>query len=209
MACYIPEELRNAKPLSGKDRLGAERDSEYMGAEDIDPGTEPILTIEHIYHAKVTLQRGKEEKDLLTFHEATVPGIKRVRPLIVNSTNRKTLRKLFKAVTADTLEGKQIQLYLDPHVRDPSSGELVDGIRIRPRIPVSKKAEPILCEECGKEITGIGKFSAEDIAQRSMKTYGRKLCIDCGKKLAETTKEEPINEEAVKVMEANPEATES
>ena len=43
----IPDELKRAKPLTGKERLGAMRDSEYMGAEDIDPGSEPILTIDH------------------------------------------------------------------------------------------------------------------------------------------------------------------
>ena len=83
----IPKELQNVRPLTGKERLGAARDSEYMGAEDIDPGTEPVLTIAHIYNATVTLQRGKEQKDVIVFREETVPGIKIVRPLIVNATN--------------------------------------------------------------------------------------------------------------------------
>ena len=203
MACYIPDELKNARPMTGKDRLGAERDSEYMGAEDIDPGSEPILTIDHIYHAKVTLQRGREEKDVMTFREATVPGIKRVRPLIVNATNRKTLRKLFKAVSAETLEGKQIQLYLDPNVRDPSTGDKVDGIRIKPRMPAVKKAEPIICEDCGKPITGLGKYSAEDIAQRAQATYGRRICLECGKRLVETKPEEPATEAVTEAPETN------
>jgi len=43
----IPEEIRRMKPLTGSERLGANRDSEYLGAEDIDPGTEPVLTIDH------------------------------------------------------------------------------------------------------------------------------------------------------------------
>lgn len=185
MACYIPEELRKAKPMAGKERLGAERDSEYMGAEDLDPGSEPILTIDHIFHAKVTLQRGKEEKDVMTFREESVPGIKRVRPLIVNATNRKTLRKLFKAVTAESLEGKAIQLYLDPNVRDPSTGDRIDGIRIKPKAPTTKAPEQIICTECGKSITGFGRYSPEDIAARAISQYGRPICIECGKKLAE------------------------
>lgn len=187
MACYIPEELRKAKPMAGKERLGAERDSEYMGAEDLDPGSEPILTIDHIYHAQVTLQRGRELKDVMTFREESVPGIKRVRPLIVNATNRKTLRKLFKAVTAESLEGKAIQLYLDPNVRDPSTGDRIDGIRIKPKAPTVKAAEPIICTECGKPISGFGRYSPEDIAARAISQYGRAICIDCGKKLADKT----------------------
>lgn len=188
MGCYIPDELKRAKPLSGKERLGAERDSEYMGAEDIDPGTEPVLTIDHIFNAVVTLQRGKEQKDVMTFKEASVPGIKKVRPLIVNSTNRKTLRKLYKAVSAEALEGKKIMLYLDPNVRDPSSGDKVDGIRIRPKVPTVKAAEPIICEECGQPIQGTGRYSAEDIAKMSMNRYQRKLCLECGRKMAEAAK---------------------
>jgi len=179
----IPDELKRMKPMTGKERLGANRDSEYLGAEDIDPGTEPVLTIDHIYNGMVTLQRGKENKDVITFREESVPGIKNVRPLIVNSTNRKTLRKIYKAVTAENLEGKRIQLYLDPNVRDPSTGDKVDGIRIRPKIPTAKAAEPIKCEVCGNPIAPFGQYSAEQVAQIGMERYGKKVCIDCGQKL--------------------------
>ena len=83
------------RQLTGDERLGQMRESEYLGAEDIDDGTEPVLTIAGLWYGSVTLQRGKENKDVLSFKEERVPGILQVRPLIVNSTNRKTLRKLF------------------------------------------------------------------------------------------------------------------
>ena len=88
------------RQLSGDERLGQMRDSEYLGAEDIDDGTEPILTIAGLWYGSVTLQRGKENKDVLSFAEERVPGIYQVRPLIVNSTNRKTLRKLVEALAS-------------------------------------------------------------------------------------------------------------
>ena len=182
----IPKEIQNMKPLKGNERLGMTRDSDYLGAEDIFPSdAEPIVTIQNLYNGLVTLQRGKENKDVIVFREESVPGIKEVRPLIVNATNRKTLRKLFKSVTADALVGKKIQLYLDHSVRDPQTGELTDGIRIRPRIPVDKKAEAIICEQCGKPIKAIGQFSAEQIAGINQKRYGKKLCGDCSKKIGE------------------------
>ena len=181
----IPDELRNAKPMTGKERLGANRESEYMGAEDIEPGTEPVVTIDHIYNAKVTLARGKEQKDVITFREDRVRGIKNVRPLIVNATNRKTLRKLFKAVDAETLEGKSIQLYLEHNVRDPSTGDKVDGIRIKSKIPTQQRPEPILCEDCKKPISAFGKYSADEMAQIAKNRFGKCLCVDCGKKLSE------------------------
>ena len=122
----------NLRKLTGDERLGQMRDSEYLGAEDIDDDVEPILTIDALWNGMVTLQRGKENKDVLSFKEERVPGIMQVRPLIINSTNRKTLRKLFGDAKADTLVGKQIQLYIDHKVRDPQDGGLTDGIRIRP-----------------------------------------------------------------------------
>ena len=180
----IPDELKRMKPMQGKERLGANRDSEYLGAEDIDPGSEPVLTIDHIYNGMVTLQRGKENKDVITFKEERVPGIKNVRPLIVNSTNRKTLRKIYKAVTAENLEGKRIQLYLDPNVRDPSTGDKVDGIRIRPKVPSAKAAEPVMCEMCHKPITSFGQYSAEQMVQISKDRFnGRCVCATCGAEL--------------------------
>lgn len=102
------------RQLTGDERLGQMRESEYLGAEDIDDGTEPVLTIAGLWYGSVTLQRGKENKDVLSIKEERVPGILQVRPLIVNSTNRKTLRKLFGDAKASTLVGKQIQLYPIP-----------------------------------------------------------------------------------------------
>lgn len=202
----IPEELKKMKPMTGSERLGANRDSEYLGAEDIDPGTEPVLTIKALYNGMITLQRGRENKDVIVFAEDRVPGINNVRPLVCNATNRKTLKKLYKSVTADALVGKKVQLFIDNKVRDPSTGELTDGIRIRPRIPVDKKAEAIICEQCGKPIKAIGQFSAEQIANINQKRYGKKLCGECSKKIGEQaeapkTEEQPAPQEEQKQEE--------
>lgn len=179
----ITKELQNMKPLRGDERL--ERDSEYLGADDIYPGTEPVLTIKNIYRGKVTLSRGKEVKNVLTFLEESVPGmIPEVRPMIVNSTNRQTLKKLYGQVTASALEGKKIQLFIEHNVRNPSNGEMTDGIRIRDKKPAAggvAKAAP-KCQECGKEIVGVSGFSVDQIVAGSKKKYGKVLCVDCGQK---------------------------
>lgn len=179
----ITKELQNMKPLRGDEKL--ERDSEYMGADDIDQNTEPVLTIRNLYRGKVTLSRGKEVKNVLTFVEDKVAGINEVRPLIVNSTNRQTLKKLYGQVTANALEGKQIQLYIEHGVRNPSNGELTDGIRIRDKKPTAAGAKPkatVKCADCGKEIAGSGNFTAELIASGSKQKYGKALCMECAQK---------------------------
>ena len=194
----IPKELQRLSPMQGEDRLGAFRDSEYLGAEDIKPGTEPILTIAALYNGMITLARGKERHDVITFVEEKVPGsINQVRPLVVNATNRKTLRKIYKAVTADALVGKKIQLFLQPDVRDPSTGDKVDGIRIKPEEPKGAKPKPApKCEVCGKVVTGMGDFTAEQIAANTKKKYGKCLCVECGQK-AKADAEKKAYEEAV------------
>lgn len=182
----IPDELKRMTPLKGKERLGAVRESDYLGAEDIEPGTEPTLTISALYNGLITLARGKERHDVVAFKEEKVPGsINQVRPLVLNATNRKTLRKIYKNVTAENLVGKQITLYLEPNVRDPSTGDKVDGIRIRPRVPVAKRTEPLICADCGNFITGVGSYTAEDVARINRQRYGAELCGACSKKRSE------------------------
>jgi len=203
----ITKELQSMKPLKGEEFFI--RDSEYLGADDIDQKIEPVLTIKNLYRGKVTLSRGKEVKNVLTFVEENVPGIAEVRPLIVNSTNRQTLKKLYGQVTANALEGKTIQLYIEHGVRNPSNGELTDGIRIRDKKPSGEGAKPkaaVKCAECGKEITGSGNFTAEQIAAGSKQKYGKPLCMVCaqGRKAALEAAEKAAAEasEALKAEEA-------
>ncbi len=171
------------RQLTGDERLGQMRESEYLGAEDIDDGVEPVLTISGLWNGMVTLQRGKENKDVLSFAEERVPGIMQVRPMIVNSTNRKVLRKLFGDAKASTLVGKQIQLYIDHKVRDPQDGGLTDGIRIRPYKPRVQQRQPVPpCTDCGKPIQPAMGKSVEWLAAYTTKNYGVPLCAECAQK---------------------------
>lgn len=171
------------RQLTGDERLGQMRESEYLGAEDIDDGTEPILTINGLWYGQVTLQRGKEYKDVLSFAEERVPGIMQVRPLIVNSTNRKTLRKLFGDAKASTLVGQKIQLYIDHKVRDPQDGGLTDGIRIRSFKPRVQQQEPVPpCTDCKGEIAPAMGKTAAWLATYTAKNYGAPLCAACAQK---------------------------
>lgn len=187
------------RPLSGDERLGQERESEYLGAEDIDDDVEPVLTIAGLWNGMVTLQRGKEKKDVISFVEERVPGIMQVRPLIVNSTNRKTLRKLYGDAKASTLVGKKIQLYIDHKVRDPQDGGLTDGIRIRPHKPRVQEPPPVPpCSDCGQEIISAMGKPAAWVAAYTVKRYGAPLCAVCAQRRKERAVE---NEEAAAAEE--------
>ena len=177
----ITKDLEHMRPLKGDESF--QRDSDYMGADDISPDVEPVLTIKNIYRGKVTLSRGKEVKNVLTFVEESVPGISEVRPLIVNSTNRQTLKKLYNQVTANALEGKKIQLWIEHGVRNPSKNELTDGVRIRDFIPKEgKTAKVFKCSECGKDIVGVSGLNAEQVAKMTKTKYGKQMCSECAAK---------------------------
>lgn len=193
------------RQLTGDERLGQMRESEYLGAEDIDDGVEPVLTISGLWNGMVTLQRGKENKDVLTFAEERVPGIMQVRPMIVNSTNRKVLRKLFGDAKASTLTGKQIQLYIDHKVRDPQDGGLTDGIRIRAHKPrVQQRPQVPPCTDCGNPIQPAMGKPADWLAAYTTKNYGVPLCAECAQK-----RKDAAAAEAPKAEEPKSETNES
>ncbi len=185
----------NLRQLTGDERLGQMRESEYLGAEDIDDGVEPILTIAGLWNGTVTLQRGKENKDVLSFAEERVPGIRTVRPLIINATNRKTLRKIYGDVRASTLIGKQIQLYIDHNVRDPQDGGKTDGIRIRNYKPRAQQAAPVPpCTDCKGEIIAATGKDARWVAAYTTKRYQVPLCAACAQKRKEAAETAPKTE---------------
>lgn len=199
----LTKDLEHLRPLHGDEPLP--RDSEYLGADDLDSTVEPVLTIKNLYRGKVTLSRGKEVKNVIVFAEEKASGIiGEVRPMILNSTNRQTLKKLFKQVTANALEGKKIQLWIEHGVRNPSNGELTDGIRIRDKIPKDGKAYVAKkCAVCGKEIVGVSGLTADQVAQKTKQKYGKQMCSECAAK----AKAEMEAEEAKK-QEPAPEAAE-
>ena len=169
--------------ITGNASLKRYFDSEYIGAYSIDPGTEPVLTVDSLWYGEVTLAQGRKEPHvIIRFKEKSIPGVEEVKPLILNATNRKALKKAYGADTAEALEGKPIQLYIDPKVRDPQDGGFTEGLRVRPYIPKDYK-----CKECGGVITAYGKMGAVEMAVYTKEKYGKGLCSACAKKKAEQT----------------------
>ena len=177
--------------FEGEQRLGAAaRSNSFMATEDFTAGSEPILTIEHIGAGECVLEAGRrEDHDVIFFKEKSVPGLPQVRPLIVNSTNRKTLLSIYGDLSAATLEGKRIRLYVDPHVRAVGGG-YTSGIRIRKLVPPAPEpapvqpvqpnpVPPVICSDCGQPITAAGDVQAEQVLSNGRQWFGMDLCADC------------------------------
>ena len=179
--------------LSGEERLGAAaRSSAFLAVEDFAAGSEPILTIREVGYGECVLDGGRrEEHDVIFFREASVPGLPQVRPMLVNSTNRKTLLSVYGDLSASALEGKRIRLYIDPRVKAVGGGTTA-GIRIRKLIPEPVKPSqqpvqpvqtnpvpPVVCQDCGQPIIAAGDVPAEQVLSNGRQWFGLDLCADC------------------------------
>ena len=180
--------------FEGEQRLGAAaRSNAFMATEDFTSGAEPILTIEHIGAGECVLEAGRrEDHDVIFFKEKSVPGLPQVRPLICNSTNRKTLLSIYGDLSAATLEGKRIRLYVDPHVRAVGGGYTA-GIRIRKLVPPAPEhapvqtvqtnpVPPVICSDCGAPIIGVGDVPAEQVLSNGRQWFCADLCANCQNK---------------------------
>lgn len=147
-------------------------DPNFINAELIgEVGDERTVTIADIDFKEAFDPRtqSKSQKQTLFFEEC--------KPMILNKTNAKQLKKMFKSDTPSDIVGKKITLYV---VSLNVAGKQTTGIRI-------KEYSEIKCEDCGNAINGISGHSAEEIAKIGMKQYGRRLCLECAKKVKEAS----------------------
>jgi len=119
-------ELPEGEPFTGD--AAEMKDSPWIGADDLDlVGGTAVVTITDVVKPKNPIQfegGRREKKYFVTFGESK-------KALILNSTNREFLVSLFTRKTV-TWRGKKVELYIDPHVRDPNNpGQFTRGVRIR------------------------------------------------------------------------------
>ena len=165
---------------------------DYSGAYAFDPGEEKTGTIDYVRMEPVTGSDGKKE-DCIVCHFKE----RDLKPMILNTTNCKMITKLYKTPYIENWAGKKITLV----VREVKAfGEIVDAVRVKATIPKDAAAKPILCEECGKQITAFGQYQPEDIARINKERYGKALCTDCGKK--HKSEQEVPKEETQSVADA-------
>jgi hypothetical protein len=151
----------------------------YLGSYALLPGQELVATIDLVKNEEVIGPEGKKEVcSVLHFKEGGV------KPMILNATNFKTIAKLFKTPYIEHWVGRQIIIYSE---KVKAFGEVVDALRIRPYLPTPVT---LTCADCGGEIEGYGKTSAETVAKHTLAKYGRALCSACATKAAEAQKQE-------------------
>ena len=141
----------------------------YLGSYAFNPGDEKIVTIESVMKEQVTGESGRAE-------DCIVAHLVNEKPLILNKTNCKAISKLLKTPYIEEWAGARIALCVQ---MVKAFGEDVEAVRVKPKLPGE------ICEECGKEIRAGSGRSAAEIAELSVKKYGKKMCIECAQKMKE------------------------
>jgi hypothetical protein len=166
----MAEKLTHWKKLTNPD---------YLGAYALEPNQDLVVTIKSVANELVASADGKKETCMV------MRFVENVKPMVLNSTNSKTIAKLFKTPYIEEWAGRKIQIFVQTGVK--AFGDVVDALRIRPFLPVEKE---LICADCGAKIEGNERSTAETIAKYTLNKYGRMLCNDCGKKEHEARQQE-------------------
>lgn len=109
------------------------KDNNYIGSYELMTGDAPIeLNVTILGASKQQVQNGDKKE------EAMVLDLKGQKPMIVNSTNAKSIAKALGSPYIEDWKGKAITLYV---AKIRAFGETVDALRVRPEAPVIKLPE--------------------------------------------------------------------
>ncbi len=148
----------------------------YLGAYSIEKGQDLILTIKYIQEEKVIGTDGKKD-DCVVCH-----FVENAKPMILNSTNMKTIAKLYNTPYIEEWVGKKIQIGIE---KIKAFGEIVEALRIRNKIPKIQSAEFAKCEICGNDIKPTVRMTTNEVAEYTRNKYGQALCSVCATKRAQ------------------------
>jgi len=109
--------------------------SPYLSSADI---VEPVvLTISNVVLSGDATKKTKDMFNTAHFVEQEIRRGEKLKPMILNATNSKTMSSLTGSAFIDDWAGCRITVYVDHGVR--MMGETVDGLRISPELPQARK----------------------------------------------------------------------
>ena len=113
-------------------------DSPYLSSADIVEPT--VLTVRAVI---LEADKTKKTKDLFNtayFVESEIRPGEKLKPMILNAGNSKTMKQLTNSAFIDDWQNVRITVYVDGHVR--FGKETVEGLRISPHAPEKKYLTP-------------------------------------------------------------------
>jgi hypothetical protein len=106
-------------------------DYKYTGAYELQPGEEKTVTIQRLTHEEVANTEGKKQKCFVAYFSESS------KPMVLNKTNCKTIEKLY-GPDFEQWPNKKITIFA---ARVKAFGDVVDALRIRPTVPVTRNFE--------------------------------------------------------------------
>jgi len=116
-------------------------DSPYLSSADITETT--ILTISHVKLEANKAGRKDEKHNTAYFVEKEIRPGEALKPMVLNVTNCKTMKKLTGTAFIDDWQNVPVSIYVDPSVK--FGRDMVEGLRISTKPPVI--AEPASKEQ--------------------------------------------------------------
>jgi hypothetical protein len=110
-------------------------DSPYLSSADI---VEP--TVLTVHHVNLEADKTKKTKDVFNtayFVEKEIRPGEKLKPMILNATNSKTMKGLTGSAFIDDWLGVRITVYVDHGVK--FGKDTVEGLRISPHVPEEPK----------------------------------------------------------------------
>ena len=110
--------------------------SDYLGSCDLEDGKDLKAVIKSVTIKNVKGPDGKEQdRNVASFTDA------KLKPMILNATNCKLIKKFAKSVFINDWNNIPIQIYVKDDIK--AFGEVTEGLRIRPVQPVMNKPKLI------------------------------------------------------------------
>jgi hypothetical protein len=146
--------------MEKKDHWKKVFDSDYLGACDLEDGQDLKATIEQVQVQKIKNTQGaEEERNVAVFKD------KAVKPMILNVTNCKILKKFAGSPFIQDWAGLSILIYVKKDVK--AFGDITEGLRIRDYQPRGREELTPAHQAWPNAVTyvGLGK-SIEDIKKK-------------------------------------------
>lgn len=113
-------------------------DSPYLSSADIVEPT--MLTVSHVSLEKDRTKKTQDMFNTAHFAEKELRPGEKLKPMILNASNSKTMKALANSPFIDDWKGIKITVYVDHNVR--FGRETVEGLRISPHAPEKKVLTP-------------------------------------------------------------------
>lgn len=110
-------------------------DSPYLSSADIVAPTD--LTISYVRLEADKTKKTKDHFNTAYFVEKELRPGEKLKPMILNATNSKTIKALTGTPFIDDWQGTRITVYVDPNVK--FGKEIMEGLRISPKAPDVRK----------------------------------------------------------------------